>query len=85
MDTAIANILTTRWLSKSDPAIRQRLLDACSLRNFADGEMIYGFEQKQNCLWGIVSGTIRLFVAMSEQDPSWPIAPDRASGLAKSR
>jgi CRP/FNR family transcriptional regulator, cyclic AMP receptor protein len=69
VDPAIAATLTTRWLAQVDPSIRQALLNACSLRHFSDGEMIYGFEQKQNCLWGIVSGTIRLFVAMSEQDP----------------
>ena len=69
VDPAIAATLTTRWLAQADPSIRQGLLDACTLRHFVDGEMIYGFEQKQNCLWGVVSGSIRLFVAMSEQDP----------------
>jgi CRP/FNR family transcriptional regulator, cyclic AMP receptor protein len=69
VDPAIAATLTTRWLSQIDPAIRHGLLEAASLRNFVDGEMIYGFEQKQTCLWGVVSGAVRLFVAMSEQDP----------------
>lgn len=69
MDAAIAATLTTRWLAQTDPAIRRAFLDACTLRHFADGEMIYGFEQEQNCIWGVVSGAIRLFVAMSEQDP----------------
>jgi CRP/FNR family transcriptional regulator, cyclic AMP receptor protein len=69
VDAAIAATLTTRWLAQADPAIRKGFLDACALRNFVDGEMIYGFEQKQNCLWGVVSGSIRMFVAMSEQDP----------------
>jgi CRP/FNR family transcriptional regulator, cyclic AMP receptor protein len=69
MDAVTAATLTTRWLSQTDPAIRHGLLAACTLRNFVDGEMIYGFEQKQNCLWGVVSGSVRLFVAMSEQEP----------------
>jgi CRP-like cAMP-binding protein len=69
VDPAIADTLTNRWLSKADPAIRQGFLEACTLRHFVDGEMIYGFEQKQTCLWGVVSGSIRMFVAMSEQDP----------------
>jgi CRP/FNR family cyclic AMP-dependent transcriptional regulator len=69
VDPAIAATLTTRWLAQTEPAIRQGFLDACTLRHFADGEMIYGFEQKQNCLWGVVSGAVRLFVAMSEQEP----------------
>ncbi len=69
MDPAIAAALTTRWLAQTEPSIRQGLLDACKLRQFLDGERIYGFEQEQNCLWGVVSGAIRLFVAMSEQDP----------------
>ena len=69
MDSAIAATLTTRWLAQTDPAIRRAFLEACTLRHFADGEMIYGFEQEQNCIWGVVSGAIRLFVAMSEQDP----------------
>jgi CRP-like cAMP-binding protein len=69
VDPAVAATLTTRWLAQTDPSIRQAFLDACNLRHFVDGEMIYGFEQQQNCLWGVVSGAIRIFVAMSEQDP----------------
>jgi CRP-like cAMP-binding protein len=69
VDAAIAATLTTRWLAQTDPEIRQGFLDAGTLRHFVDGEMIYGFEQEQSCLWGVVSGAIRLFVAMSEQDP----------------
>lgn len=69
VDPTIATTLTTRWLSQADPAIRQGFLEACSLRHFVDGEMVYGFEQQQDCLWGVVSGSIRMFVAMSEQDP----------------
>ena len=69
VDPAIAATLTTRWLAQTDPAIRRAFLDACTLRHFVDGEMIYGFEQEQNCIWGVVSGAVRLFVAMGEQDP----------------
>ena len=69
MDPAVATSWSTRWLAQADPSIRQGLLDACTLRHFADGEMIYAFEQEQRCLWGVVSGAIRFFVAMSEQDP----------------
>jgi CRP/FNR family transcriptional regulator, cyclic AMP receptor protein len=69
VDPVIAATLTTRWLSNANPAIRKGFLEACSPRHFGDGEMIYGFEQKQTCLWGVVSGSIRMFVAMSEQDP----------------
>lgn len=68
MDPAIATTLATGWLAQTQPSIRQGLLDACTPRHFADGEMIYHFEQKQTCLWGVVSGTVRLFVAMGEQD-----------------
>jgi hypothetical protein len=31
--------------------------------------MIYGFQQEQVCLWGVVSGFVRIFVTMNEQDP----------------
>jgi CRP/FNR family transcriptional regulator, cyclic AMP receptor protein len=69
VNPAIAATLTTRWLSQADPAIRQSLLDAGTLHHFVDGELIFAFEQQQTCLWGVVSGSLRIFVAMSEQDP----------------
>ena len=69
MDPPIAATLSTGWLSQIDPAIRQALLEACAPRHFSDGEIIFGFEHKQTCLWGVVSGAIRIHVAMSEQDP----------------
>jgi CRP/FNR family cyclic AMP-dependent transcriptional regulator len=69
VDPAIAATLTTRWLSQIDPAIRQGFLEAGTFHQFVDRQMIYGFDQKQNCLWGVVSGAVRLFVAMGEQEP----------------
>jgi CRP/FNR family transcriptional regulator, cyclic AMP receptor protein len=69
VDAAIVTTVTTRWLSQTDPTTRKAFLDAATLRHFIDGEMIFGFEQSQNCMWGVVSGAVRIFVAMGDQEP----------------
>jgi CRP-like cAMP-binding protein len=69
MDPGIAATLTTGWLAKAEPSIRQCFLEACTLRHFTDGETVFRFEQLQTCVWGVVSGAVRLFVAMGEQEP----------------
>ena len=69
VDATIAKILSTGWLAQADPALREELLNAGRIRQFADGAMIYGFQQEQVCLWGVVSGFVRIFVTMNEQDP----------------
>ena len=69
MDATIARTLTTGWLTQADPALCRELLNAGRIRHFADGAMIYGFQQEQVCLWGVVSGFVRIFVSMNEQDP----------------
>jgi len=66
-----ARILTTGWLAQADPALRQELLEAGQTRRFIDGAMIYSFGSEEFCLWGVVSGIVRLFVAMNEQEPKF--------------
>jgi len=61
--------LTTGWLVQADPALRKALLEAGRMRHFGDGAMIYTFDQDQVCLWGVVSGLIRISVTMNEQEP----------------
>jgi CRP/FNR family transcriptional regulator, cyclic AMP receptor protein len=69
MDATDAKTLTTGWLAQADPELGRELLGAGRLRHFVDGAMIYGFQQEQVCLWGVVSGSVRIFVTMNEQDP----------------
>jgi CRP-like cAMP-binding protein len=69
VDATTAKILSTGWLAQADPVLREELLNAGRIRQFADGAMIYGFQQEQVCLWGVVSGFVRIFVTMNEQDP----------------
>ena len=63
MDPVTERTLTTGWLAQADPTLRQALLEAGRIRHFVDGAMIYGFEQDQICLWGVMSGVVRILVA----------------------
>lgn len=69
MDLATERTLTTGWLAQADPALRKSLLEGGRFRHFGDGAMIYTFEQDQICLWGVVSGIVRISVTMNEQEP----------------
>jgi CRP/FNR family cyclic AMP-dependent transcriptional regulator len=71
VEAKTAGILTTGWLPQTEPALRQELLEAGRTRRFNDGAMIYGFAAEDSCLWGVVSGLVRLFVAMNEQEPKF--------------
>jgi CRP/FNR family transcriptional regulator, cyclic AMP receptor protein len=69
MDPVTERTLTTGWLAQADPALRKALLEAGRIRHFADGATIYTFDQHQICLWGVVSGLVRISIAMNEQEP----------------
>jgi CRP-like cAMP-binding protein len=69
MDPATERTLTTGWLAQADPALRKALLQAGRIHRFGDGATIYTFEQDQICLWGVVSGLVRISVTMNEQEP----------------
>jgi len=69
VDATVAQTLTTGWLAQVDPDLGRELLGAGRIRRFIDGAMIYGFQQEQMCLWGVVSGVVRILVTMNEQDP----------------
>jgi CRP-like cAMP-binding protein len=69
MDPATERTLTTGWLAQADPALRKALLEAGRIRHFGDCAMIYTFNQDQICLWGVISGVVRISVSMNEQEP----------------
>ncbi|KJS44828.1 MAG: hypothetical protein VR71_04205 [Roseovarius sp. BRH_c41] len=69
MDATVAKTLTTGSLAQADPDLCHELLGTGRIRRFIDGAMIYGFHQEQICLWGVVSGVVRIFATMNEQDP----------------
>jgi CRP-like cAMP-binding protein len=71
MNAKTARVLSTGWLAQTEPVLRQELLEAGRTRRFVDGVMIYGFDAEEFCLWGVVSGLVRLFVAMNEQAPKF--------------
>jgi CRP-like cAMP-binding protein len=71
MDRKIEATLSTGWLAKMPSELRRELLQAGRLRNFPDGATVYSFEQRGASLYGVVSGHVRLFVTMNEQDPSF--------------
>jgi CRP-like cAMP-binding protein len=69
MDPATERTLSTGWLAQADPALRKALLEAGRIHRFGDCATIYTFDQDQICLWGVVSGLIRISVTMNEQEP----------------
>lgn len=69
MDAASERILMSGWLGEVEPLLRQDFLRAGRVRNFANGSTVHNFEQDQSCIWGVVSGIVRLSVAMNEQLP----------------
>jgi CRP-like cAMP-binding protein len=69
MDPATERTLTTGWLAQADPALGKAFLQAGRIHRFGDSATIYTFEQDQICLWGVVSGLVRISVSMNEQEP----------------
>jgi CRP/FNR family transcriptional regulator, cyclic AMP receptor protein len=69
MDTLTEQSLTAGWLARAEPPLRKALLEAGHIRHFGDGATIYTFDQDQDCLWGVVSGLVRISIALNEQEP----------------
>lgn len=69
MDDATTPNLKAGWLGKVPSPVANALIDAGKFQTFSDGATIYGFGQEQNCLFGIASGHIRMWVTMNEQEP----------------
>lgn len=65
----IGHSLSTGWFAQAEPPLRKALLEAGRIRHFGNGATIYTFAQDQVCLWGVVSGLVRISIAMNEQEP----------------
>ena len=71
MDSRSREILLSGWLGHVDASLSKLILEKGKLVSFQDGATIYGFEQQQDCLYGIVYGSMEMWVAMNEQDPQF--------------
>ena len=69
MDRATISNLKAGWLGQLPAPVARAFIDAGKFQSFSDGATIYGFGQEQNCLFGIASGHIRMWVTMNEQAP----------------
>lgn len=69
MTPDIKRNLLSGWLGFLDPALSEGILKAGRLSRFEDGATIYGFGQQQDCLLGIASGMVKMWVTMNEQEP----------------
>lgn len=69
MDREAEATLSTGWLARMPSDLRRQILRGGRFRSFRNGAMVYAFEQEGTCLWGVVSGQVRLLVTMNEQEP----------------
>lgn len=63
--------LMSGWLGQVEPSLAEMILRTGRLKQFADGDEIYGLWQSQNCLHGVASGCVKMLVAVNEQDPKF--------------
>ena len=71
MDTGTKEILLSGWLGHVDASLSKLILEKVKLVSLEDGAMIYGFGQPQDCLYGILRGSMQMWVTMNEQDPQF--------------
>lgn len=69
MDETYLKILKSGWLARVPSGVADLLVGSASPVRFGEGETVYGFGQRQNRLFGVVSGTVRMWVTMNEQEP----------------
>jgi CRP/FNR family cyclic AMP-dependent transcriptional regulator len=62
-------LLQSGWLSRIPPEIATAIIDAGRPKHFSNGDTIYGFDQPQDCLYGIAKGIVRMWIMMNEQEP----------------
>ncbi len=71
MESQTRAALMSGWLGQIDRSVAELILQAGRLSKFSDGAEIYGLGQPQDCLHGVARGTVKMLVAVNEQDPKF--------------
>ncbi len=69
MENETRSVALSGWLGNATPAFADALLQTGSLKGFQNGDVVYGLDQLQDCLWCVVSGLARFSITMNEQPP----------------
>lgn len=62
------DVFATAWLHGVSDGVLRDLAGLGEVVSFADKAVVYAQDAEQNCLWGIISGQVRVMVTLNELD-----------------